>query len=47
MKINDIFKKMQGIGKRIHSKLILAFSTTSIPFVQEENILNTAQGVCF
>lgn len=31
----------------MHSKLILAFSMTSIPFVQEENTLSTAQGVGF
>lgn len=44
MKINGIFKKMQGIWQLVDSKLILAFPITSIPFVQEENTLNTAQG---
>jgi hypothetical protein len=46
MKINDIFKTMQGIWHLIDSKLILAFSTKSIPLCRKRNTLNTAQGVC-
>lgn len=51
MKINDILKKMQAIWQLMHSKLILSYSKTSIPFVQgkkkkkRKTALNAAQGV--
>lgn len=47
MKINDIFMKMQGIWQLMHSKLILSYSMTCIPFVQKKkkNTLSAAQGV--
>lgn len=36
MKINDIFRKMQGIWHLMHSKLILSYSMASIPCVQRK-----------
>lgn len=36
MEINDIFKKMQGIWELMHSKLILSYSVTSVPFGQKK-----------